>query len=341
MLSKNVVINDVKNVGITEEEIDPNNIGPKESLIAADTSFISSGTELSRVYGLKEGAVYPHYPGYCMVGKIIAVGNEVEDITVGDRVLFNGPHSSLQFYDPAKSTGGVLYKLNSETTSIEGAFLNMCWIAMNGILPVDVKLGDTVAVMGLGTLGVLTSIYYQQMGVKVIGLDPVKHRADNARKNGINQIIDCKPEDQLDQIMKNTNGQGVDIVVDATGLSHSIETAVQMAATFGQVILLGSPRVAYKTNMTTSFRAIHMKMLTVIGALNSRYPYQIQGGTRLSVQRGLAYIEDLLNKKIIDVDKFVSHIIRPDEKELMTAYDGLMNKKSEYTGVVIDWRTNM
>src|SRR5699024_7772788 len=138
-------------------------------------------------------------------GEIITRGSGVTDVKEGDRVLFNGPHSSLQFYNPEKSDGGVLYKLKEETTSTEGAFLMMCWIAMNGILPADVKLGDTVVVIGLGTLGTILSIYYQQMGVKVIGLEPIQHRADNARKMGIWQVIDCPPEKQNAQIMNLTH----------------------------------------------------------------------------------------------------------------------------------------
>jgi hypothetical protein len=41
---------------------------------------------------------------------------------------------------------------------------------------------------------------------------------------------------------------------------------------------------------------------------------------------------------VIDVNKFISHRIKPTVAELLAAYDGLMNKKEEYTGVVIDWR---
>ena len=52
----------------------------------------------------------------------------------------------------------------------------------------------------------------------------------------------------------------------------------------------------------------------------------------------MQYLEGLLQQKVIDVSKFISHTIKPNSEELLLAYDGLMNKKDVYTGVIIDWR---
>ena len=327
MITKNVIINGIKNVDIIEEEIDTENLKPQECLIETYVSLISPGTELSRVFGLKKNATYPVKPGYCSVGKILKRGEKVHQANEGDIVLFSGPHSNYQIYDYTKSDGGILYKLNKKTTPEEGAFLMMCWIAMNGILPADVKLGDTVVIMGLGNIGLILSIYYHHMGAKVISVDPVKHRCKLAKEMGIEYVVDCEPKNQIKEIMALTDGKGADIVVDASGLSICVEICIKLAAKYGQVILLGSPRTDYITNITPTFNAIHTKMLTVIGAFNRRYPYNEKEGSRLSIVRTMKYIEELLNKKIIDVNKFISHKIKPTAKDLMFAYDGLMNKK--------------
>ena len=337
MLAKSVVISGVKDVRIVEETIDPKALASGACLIETEVSLISAGTELSRVFGLKKGAAYPVRPGYCSVGRVLAAGDRVTAAKAGDRVLFSGPHSSLQLYDPQKSDGGVLFGLRGETRPVDGAFLMMCWIAMNGILPADVKLGDTAAVLGMGTLGIIAALYYQQMGVDVIALEPVAHRAELAKSMGIRRVLHCQPEEQYEAVMSATGGRGADLVVDAAGFSQSIETGIKIAAKYGQVILMGSPRTDYVTNVTDSFNAIHTKMLTVIGALNRRYPYAEKEGSRLSIQRSLGYIETLLNQKIIDVDRLVSHVIAPTAEALMDAYEGLMHHKDTYTGVVIDW----
>lgn len=338
MESKQVIINGVLDVKVVNEIIDIKEIKPNHCLIETEVSLISPGTELSRVYGLKVGATYPVFPGYCSVGKVLKIGDNIKHVKVGDRVLFSGPHRSLSLYDYTTSDGGILYPLKKETDPIAGAFLNMAWIAMNGILPAEVKLGDTVVVMGLGMLGLIVSLYYQEMGARVIALDPVKSRSELAKKMGIKEVVDCEANLQEEAVLKLTGGNGAEIVVDATGLSQAIETGLKLASEYGQVILMGSPRTPYESNITNSFSLIHMKMLTVIGTLNRRYPVFKVTGNNLNVTRMMGYIEDLINNKVLDVDMFISHVIKPTEEELLKAYDGLMNKKEEYTGVIIDWR---
>ena len=338
MLAKNVVIHGIKDVSVFEQEVNTENLKPHECLIETYVSLISAGTELSRFFGLKKGATYPVNPGYCSVGKILKKGEKVYQAEEGDIVLFSGPHSSHQIYDYTRSDGGVLYKLNKETTPEDGAFLMMCWIAMNGILPVDLKLGDTCIVMGLGTLGLILSILYNQMGAKVISVDPMGQRCALAKDMGIKHVVDCAPANQVEEIMTLTDGKGADIVVDASGSSICVETCIKVAAKYGQVILLGSPRTDYTTNVTPTFNAIHTKMLTVIGAFNRRYPYEEKEGSRLYVTRSMKYMEGLLSKKVIDTKKFISHVIKPTAEDLTFAYDGLMNNKNTFTGVIIDWK---
>ena len=63
MNSKQVYVNGVKDVQIIDCELDADNLKPTECLIETYVSYISPGTELSRVFGLKKGAVYPMQPG--------------------------------------------------------------------------------------------------------------------------------------------------------------------------------------------------------------------------------------------------------------------------------------
>ncbi len=335
MKSRRVIINGVTDVEIIEEKLVSTPLLDDECLIKTSVSLISPGTELSRVYGLKKGATYPVYPGYCSVGTILEKSDNLSDVNVGDLVLFSGPHASHSVFNYKTSDGGILYKLDPQLTAEEGTLLMMCWIAMNGILTADVKPGDTVAIFGLGNLGIILSVYYKEMGVNVISLDPVEKRCEVARKMGIENIIACAPQDQLKEVMKLTSNLGADIVVDCSGISQCIETCFAAAAKNGQVILLGSPREEYTTNATIMLNAIHTKMLTVKGAFNRLYPYDEQPGSRLSIKRSLKYIEGLLISKKINADLLISHRIKPEE--IMIAYDGLMNHKNQYTSVIINW----
>lgn len=337
MKSRAVIINGVEDVAIIEEEFDENSLQPGDYLIETEVSLISAGTELSRVFGLKQGATYPVRPGYCSVGKVLKVGDPASKIKVGDRVLFSAPHRDVQIFNQAKSDGTTLFKLQDETDPKAATYITMCWIAMNGILPADVKLSDTVAVIGMGTLGLMTALYYKMMGVDVVAIEPVASRAEIARKLGI-ETIDAPVESQLEEAMNYSNKRGFDIVVDASGLSSCCALAVNIAAKYGQVLLMGSPRVSEKGDLTDVFSPIHMKMLTVIGALNRRYNYSEVQGTKLYIEKSLKYIEKRINDKTIDTNLFISHIIKPEADALLEAYRGLMHDKQNYTGVIIDWR---
>lgn len=336
MKAKYVSIEGIREVAILEEELNISNLAPTACLMETHLSLISPGTELSRVYGLKQGASYPVRPGYCSVGTVLDKGTLVDHVNVGDRVLFSGPHSSHQIYDYTTSDGGILYSLDPRLTDEEGAFLMMGWIAMNGILPADVKMGDTVIIFGLGTLGTILSVLYQEMGTRVIAVDPVAKRCQVAQSLGIQETLDCPPADQVTSLMNATQGRGADIVVDATGLSACILSALDVAAVHGQVLLLGSPRTPHQADVTPYLNMLHRKMLTVHGAFNRRYVTRNPVGTRLDITRSMDTLSELLIKKKIDVQRFISHQITPDS--IMEGYDGLMNNKDAYTGVTIQWK---
>jgi D-arabinose 1-dehydrogenase-like Zn-dependent alcohol dehydrogenase len=340
MKTRSVLIKAPLVVELIEEERDENALKPDECFIESHISMISPGTELSRAFGLKKGASYPVRPGYCTVGVVLNKGSEVISVDVGDRILFMGPHASHHIVsqnatNPHSAESEFFYKIHPDLSSKEAAVLIMGWIAMNGVLPVDVKLLDTVVIFGMGNLGLILSIYYKTLGVNVIGIDPIKHRCDVARAIGIPQVIQADPADQVDAVLKLTDQKGADIVIDATGLSAVIETAVAVTARYGTVVLLGSPRSEYVTNITPMLNAIHMRNLKVIGALNQLYPYEETQGVRITKRRGLDHITKMMLNKTIDVDQLISHVIKPED--IMSAYDGLMNHKEEYTSVLIDW----
>ena len=66
-----------------------------EAIIETSMSLISAGTELSRVYAIKQGFSYPVYPGYSALGTVLAKGQGLTSLNVGDRVFYSGPHASI------------------------------------------------------------------------------------------------------------------------------------------------------------------------------------------------------------------------------------------------------
>ena len=176
------------------------------------------------------------------------------DFNVGDRVFYAGKHASVQRFNHGEPhQWAYLFPIPEGLDPIEGSVGCMAQIAMTAPNMTDLKLGDTVVVFGLGVVGVLAAMMYQIRGAKVIGVDPVAHRCELAKKLGIQTVVGVAPDKQIDEIMRLTNGKGAEVTVDAAGHSAVVQTCIKTTALFGQVILLGTPRAPFQGNVTDAF----------------------------------------------------------------------------------------
>jgi threonine dehydrogenase-like Zn-dependent dehydrogenase len=338
MTSRNIKITGKGKVICVTEELERTALKESEFLIKNEASLVSSGTELSRVFGLKKGITYPVYPGYASVGIVEDSGSLAGIFAKRDRVLFSGAHRERQIFGVSKASSlGMIIKLGKEfdwLKSIDACLLHMGLVAMNGILPAEVKLGDTVCVFGLGVVGLLTALLYQEAGARVLGIDAVESRAIHARNAGLENTLAAEGEAQI-KAVTGFFGKEADITVDATGKSEGIINAIMSCGENGQVLLLGSPRTDYLCNITEVFNRLHMKMITLIGAFNGRYPFYKQEGSRESIERNFASFTALVKKGSIEPSRIISHIVKPEAA--MEAYDGLYNHPGSWYCVAFDW----
>ncbi|MCR4633934.1 MAG: zinc-binding alcohol dehydrogenase [Erysipelotrichaceae bacterium] len=318
---------------LNKEEISKD-LQADEVLIKTEYSMISAGTELSRAYALKKGFKYPVRPGYCSVGKVIKAGSAM-DFEEGDTVFFNAPHASAVKWKTSDSVQGPLVlKLAEDVDPLAATALNLMLVALQGVNLAKVRLGDNVAVFGLGNIGILTALMFQKMGCNVLGIDPMAHRCALAETMGLKHTVHENKEDVLQNF---TQGKGFDITVDVTGLSGVIEECIGCCGRYGQVVLLGSPRQSYEGDLTSVFSKIHMKDLKILGAFNETVPVKAVPGSNDSMERNFKICEDLLRNKEIDIHKLVSRIIDP--KDCQKAYEDLMYRKDEVSCIVYDWRS--
>lgn len=184
-----VELTDIGKAHLNREEISAEDLRDDEALIKAEYSMISAGTELSRAFALKKGFSYPVRPGYCMVGRILKKGRNI-NADVGDRVFVNAPHASLVRRTHGKLVQGpMIFRLPEDIDPIEATAINLLLVAIQGVNLSHPKLGDKVGVFGLGNIGILVACMYQKLGCDVIGMDPVKERCDLASAMGIARTI--------------------------------------------------------------------------------------------------------------------------------------------------------
>lgn len=319
---------------VSNEEISDADLMDDEAIIKADYSMISAGTELSRAFALKKGFKYPVRPGYCMVGTVLKKGKNIK-AEVGDRVFVNAPHSSLvRWSDGDNAQGPMIKKIMDGVETIDATAINLLLVAIQGVNLAEVKLGYNVGVFGLGNIGIITALMFKRMGCNVIGLDPVSSRCELAKEMGL-EYASCD-QDQKKVIQEFTKGNGLDIAVDVTGLSPVIISCVENTRAYGQVVLLGSPRVGYECDITPLLSQMHMKNLKVLGAFNKTAPGVAVDGSNNSVSRNFEVVNQLLKEKYIDVSKLISSVIDP--KDCKQAYYDLMYNKDKQNCIVFDWR---
>lgn len=334
MLARTIIIPAKGRAEVIEEELDTTNLQPNEAIIQAEATMISAGTELSRVFEIKKGFTYPVRPGYSAVGKLLAKGEGLTDLQVGDRVFYTGPHTSVCRFSRGKRTQGpMIFKLPEGIGAQEGTLITLGLVALSGINSVEVRLGDRIGVFGMGMIGLLAALMLKKLGAEVVAIDPVVERCAQAQQMGIAHIVDCPPEEQLAHIQARFGG--LDAAVDVTGAARAIEAAILACKKYGQVALLGTPRASCTLDVTPMLNAIHMRMLRVTGAFNSLEPVFESEGMRLSVARNFETVCNMILSRELPVSWLITHVIEPEEAE--RAYHGLMFEPDLYHCVVIDW----
>ncbi len=343
MKGKRIVVPGQYKVGLEEFEVDEKTLGKTEVLLRTHFTLISPGTELAiytaldqNVYKSGSWCQYPFNPGYISIGEVIKTGEKVSKIKDGDIVFSYANHASITKVDPAET---ICLKTPKDIDEKQALFARMATIAMTALRVSDGELGDNIAVYGLGLVGNMAAQLFTLAGMNVIGIDQIDKRLEIAKKCGVKYAVNSSETDVKERVMELTDGEGCEVTIEAIGNPATIETCCQITKRLGEVILLGSPRGKYDTDITEVLNYVHLwprGCLTFKGAHEWRFPIHPMEGLKHSIERNTEIAFRLISEGRLKVKKLITHIIKPaDMKE---AYEGLLNKKDEYLGVIIDWK---
>ncbi|MGG7035412.1 MAG: bi-domain-containing oxidoreductase [Flavobacterium sp.] len=173
--------------------------------------------------------------GYCNVGRVIAVGEGVNDFKVGDRVVSNGQHA--EFVCVPKN---LVAHIPDNVTDEEATFTVIGSIGLQGIRLLNPTLGETVVVVGLGLIGLLTAQLLVANGCRVIGSDIDEAKLAMAEEWGIIPFNPLKG-DVVKFVEDETNGVGADgVIITASAKNNDIiSQAARMSRKRGKIVLVG------------------------------------------------------------------------------------------------------
>lgn len=331
---------------------------PNQILVRTVLTQVSAGSEMNVVRrrrlacAAEQQSFAPQGIGYTAVGYVEAVGQEITDFTVGDRVLCNGNHGTHWLVTPAKvmqpaSIGQDfgIQKVPEGLDDTEAAFAILGDIALHGVRLAQLQIGESVAVHGLGVIGLLVVQLCRLSGTHpVLGVDLLPERLALARSMGATTTIHAGQEDIVARIQALTQlpwryrnflpglepGAGAEVQIHCSSNINIYPTMIKAAADRGRIILVGATAGSVPIESQELFR----RELTVRGSYQTgmaeSHPYW-----PWSRPRNQSVIMDLIARGELEVKPLISHVVPACEAPAL--YDLMMNGGAGWMSVFFQW----
>lgn len=175
--------------------------------------------------------------GYEEVGEVIEVGSEVNDVSIGDVIFGTWGHRTHHIVGEEYARNRVQSK---SLEAIFGLFSQIGAIALNGVHDARIRIGETVVVFGMGTLGQIVGQLAKKSGAQVVGVDRFEKRLEIAQQtNAADIVLDAGEGEVAERIRAITDNRGADLAIEATGSSSALNQAVRSVAYSAKVVALG------------------------------------------------------------------------------------------------------
>jgi L-iditol 2-dehydrogenase len=321
------------------EQVPKPSVGHGEVLVKVKAAT-TCGTDLKIFQrGYVEGVIkLPTVFGHEWAGVVEAVGEGVSWPTVGMRVRagnsapclrcrmcqkgsFNLCEDMLWLWGayaeyikvPARMVLVNMQEIPSHVSFEEAAVTEPLACVLRGAEKAGVKLGDSVAIIGAGPIGLLHLLVARRLGAeRVVVSDLVDERLEFARQLGADETVNAGREDAVGRVRELTGGYGADVVVEAIGQPSTWEQALRMARKGGTVLEFGG--CPPDTEIRVGTEMLHYGDLTVIGAFHT---------TPLHFKKAL----NLIASKTIDVKPLITRSM-PLEKT-REAFETLTTSKKD------------
>jgi 2-desacetyl-2-hydroxyethyl bacteriochlorophyllide A dehydrogenase len=232
---------------------------PGEVRAQAVLSGISHGTELNLYRGTSpfrtqrfdpdlrlfieagEEAMYPATLGYEWVGRVTDVGPDVTGFAVGDLVHLPFPHRETQTFRPDEPTWfGRPEPLPPALDPDRAIVLALAGVALQAVHDAHVKLGDRVAIFGMGVIGLLAVQLARLDGALWIdAVDPLPGRLALAEQFGADRTLDPAAGDVALAIKTASPQHGVDVAIELSGNDAALHEAIRSVRMAGTVVAGG------------------------------------------------------------------------------------------------------
>ncbi|NLJ41756.1 MAG: galactitol-1-phosphate 5-dehydrogenase [Clostridiales bacterium] len=248
------------------------------------------GSDMPRVLG-RTAHYYPIVLGHEFSGEVVKIGDGVENISIGDAVSgaplipchgcidclqgnyaqcknysFIGSRTFGSWAQYVKMPAINAVKLPRGVSYVEGAFMEPITVALHGLFIMSFRGGVDVAIVGMGTIGLLTLQCARALGAKhIYAFDIDDEKLRIAKEYGADIGINTGEEGFREKLWEATGGRGFEMVVETAGVEFTEKLSLEIASNKGNVMFIGTPSKPISLE-PKEFEYINRKELTVRGS---------------------------------------------------------------------------
>lgn len=264
---------------------------------------------------------FPIRLGNMTVGIVIEVGSQVKKFKIGDRVYGYLSIRETHTVDEEKIDSAPPELSDEEVVCIDPAA-----VALMAVREGHVRLGDTVAVFGLGAIGLMAVQMAKLSGaILVIGVEPIEKRRKLAERYGADIVIDPREHDAGLEIRKVTGWKGVDISVETSGSYSALHQAIR-GTRYGGTIVPVSWYHGEAKGLNLGEEWHFNRQIMVSGARVESEPYRDY--PLWDRKRVYETVISLFKRKLLRIDGMLSPIVH--FKDVVEAYK-IIDERPEET----------
>ncbi len=248
----------------------------------------------------------PMLLGTTGVGVVEEAGSSVANVAVGDRVVGLMKIASENVVESDR-----VWPLGS-ADPLESLCLEPAYVSIHAVREGGIRFGDTVAVFGLGAIGLIAvQMAFRSGASRVIAVDPLQNRRRWAASHGADAVLDPARDDVPQRVHDLTDGLGADVTIEASGSYDALESAIKSTRMRGRISAAGF----YQGEARSVWfgREFHHNRLEIVVPHGCGWGHEPRDYPRWDEHRAYSVMVEMLQSQRYDLSGLIDPLVRVEE----------------------------
>lgn len=344
---KIAILHGPRDLRIEDQPLDTDTLQPHEIHVETRLSALKIGTDRGNYEGAERVPGAPDYPrwvGDSNLGIVRGIGSAVTRVKVGDRIVTRRYHQSEYILNEAES----LVLVPENVADEDAVFAHLYALSAHCYHKAQFRPGETVAVVGLGTLGLGAVAVGPLFGARVLAIGNDAFRMELAQRMGAHDTALYSDPDLQEKVAAFSHGNGIDLVILTANPWAAYRTAVETVRPNGRVSIVsllgrGEADLDFNPLSMQNFYTKGISLIAVSGPIGYLYPND--GGGRghmrnhFAADETAAHMLSLMdgggNRPLLEPKRLLTH--RFHYTEMVQAYEMAYAREKSMLGVIFTW----